>query len=130
MASEPQITVVIPCLNEEEAVGNVVDQALEGIRRSGRSGEVLVVDRGAAAVGAIARFTPDLVVLDIGLPDMPGTVVFEHIRRDSPDLPVLFSTGHAGEIEGAVSGMRGPTGHLLKPYDMTTLLNAIRLLVE
>ena len=40
----PEISVVIPCLNEEEAVGAVVDQALEGIRRSGRSGEVIVVD--------------------------------------------------------------------------------------
>ncbi|MEX2421903.1 MAG: glycosyltransferase family 2 protein, partial [Actinomycetota bacterium] len=47
MPSEPEITVVIPCLNEEEAVGNVVDQALEGIRRSGRSGEVVVVDNGS-----------------------------------------------------------------------------------
>ena len=47
MSSEPEITVVIPCLNEEEAVGNVVDQALEGIRRSGRTGEVLVVDNGS-----------------------------------------------------------------------------------
>jgi glycosyltransferase involved in cell wall biosynthesis len=47
MTSQPEITVVIPCLNEEEAVGNVVDQALEGIRRSGRSGEVLVVDNGS-----------------------------------------------------------------------------------
>jgi Glycosyl transferase family 2 len=45
--SEPQITVVIPCLNEEAAVGNVVDQALEGIRRSGRTGEVVVVDNGS-----------------------------------------------------------------------------------
>jgi len=40
----PQISVVVPCLNEEAAVGNVVEQALEGIRRSGRSGEVVVVD--------------------------------------------------------------------------------------
>jgi Glycosyl transferase family 2 len=47
MPPEPEITVVIPCLNEEEAVGNVVDQALEGIRRSGRPGEVLVVDNGS-----------------------------------------------------------------------------------
>jgi hypothetical protein len=47
MSAEPQITVVIPCLNEEEAVGNVVDQALEGIRRSGRTGEVVVVDNGS-----------------------------------------------------------------------------------
>jgi glycosyltransferase involved in cell wall biosynthesis len=43
----PEISVVIPCLNEEEAVGKVVDQALEGIRRSGRTGEVIVVDNGS-----------------------------------------------------------------------------------
>ena len=43
----PEISVVIPCLNEEEAVGGVVDQALEGIRRSGRLGEVIVVDNAS-----------------------------------------------------------------------------------
>ena len=47
MSSAPQISVVIPCLNEEEAVGKVVDRALEGIRRSGREGEVVVVDNGS-----------------------------------------------------------------------------------
>ena len=46
-AAAPEISVVIPCLNEEEAVGKVVDQALEGIRRSGRTGEVMVVDNGS-----------------------------------------------------------------------------------
>jgi glycosyltransferase involved in cell wall biosynthesis len=48
----PQISVVIPCLNEEEAVGRVVDQALEGIRRSGRAGEVIVVDNASTDASA------------------------------------------------------------------------------
>lgn len=48
MAGEPEISVVIPCLNEEEAVGGVVDQAWRGIARCGRSGEVIVVDNGSA----------------------------------------------------------------------------------
>ncbi len=43
----PQISVVLPCLDEEAAVGAVVDQAWEGIERSGRSGEVIVVDNGS-----------------------------------------------------------------------------------
>jgi glycosyltransferase involved in cell wall biosynthesis len=43
-AAAPEISVVIPCLNEEEAVGAVVDQAREGISASGRPGEVIVVD--------------------------------------------------------------------------------------
>ena len=46
-AEAPEISVVIPCLNEEDAVGRVVDQALEGIRRSGRTGEVIVVDNAS-----------------------------------------------------------------------------------
>jgi len=43
----PEISVVIPCLNEEDAVDAVVDQAFEGIRRSGRPGEVIVVDNAS-----------------------------------------------------------------------------------
>src|SRR5262249_38652116 len=45
--SDPEISVIIPCLNEEAAVGKVVDQSLVGIRRAGRSGEVVVVDNGS-----------------------------------------------------------------------------------
>jgi glycosyltransferase involved in cell wall biosynthesis len=62
----PQISVVIPCLNEEEAVGTVVRKAWEGITRSARSGEVIVVDNGstdgsarvAAAEGAAVLHEP------------------------------------------------------------------------
>ena len=43
----PEISVVIPCLNEAQAVGAVVDQALEGIARSGRPGEVIVIDNNS-----------------------------------------------------------------------------------
>src|SRR6266511_3244682 len=61
------ISVVIPCLNEEEAVGAVVDDARRGIEASGRSGEVIVVDNGstdksaeiAAAHGALVVHEPE-----------------------------------------------------------------------
>jgi len=64
--ARPQVSVIIPCLNEEEAVGKVVDQASEGIRLSGRVGEIVVVDNGstdrsgevAAAHGAIVVSEP------------------------------------------------------------------------
>lgn len=56
VAAVPEISVVIPCLNEESAVGAVVDQAREGIARAGRPGEVIVVDNNStdrsAAVAA------------------------------------------------------------------------------
>jgi hypothetical protein len=47
MSAAPEISVVIPCLNEEEAVGATVDQAWEGIASSGRAGEVIVVDNAS-----------------------------------------------------------------------------------
>jgi glycosyltransferase involved in cell wall biosynthesis len=64
--ARPQVSVIIPCLDEEEAVGKVVEQAFEGIRTSGRTGEVIVVDNGstdgsaevAAAHGAIVVSEP------------------------------------------------------------------------
>ena len=43
--SGPMISVVIPCLNEEESVAQCVEKALRGIEASGLSGEVVVVDR-------------------------------------------------------------------------------------
>jgi glycosyltransferase involved in cell wall biosynthesis len=62
----PQISVVIPCLDEEAAVGTVVEQAWDGITRSGRTGEVIVVDNGssddsarvAAAAGGRVVYEP------------------------------------------------------------------------
>ena len=47
LMARPEISVVIPCLNEENAVGAVVDQAWQGIRDSGRTGEVIVVDNAS-----------------------------------------------------------------------------------
>ena len=43
----PEISVVMPCLNEEESVAHCVELALEGIRRSGKTGEVVICDNGS-----------------------------------------------------------------------------------
>ena len=45
--TDPEISVLIPCLNEESAISEVVGWAWEGIERSGRPGEVIVVDNGS-----------------------------------------------------------------------------------
>ena len=43
----PEVSVLIPCLNEEEAIEGVVEDAFEGLRRAGVRGEVLVIDNGS-----------------------------------------------------------------------------------
>jgi hypothetical protein len=49
---EPDVSVVIPCLNEEEGIAYVVRQALEGLASAGLEGEVLVVDNGSTDTSA------------------------------------------------------------------------------
>ncbi|HET7433668.1 MAG TPA: PAS domain S-box protein [Thermoanaerobaculia bacterium] len=123
-ATMPESVRRVLLVEDDETVASGVAAMLEL-----EATQVAVASTGATALGAIAAFQPDLVVLDIGLPDVPGTVVFEQIRDRYPDLPVLFSTGHADELHGQIDQMRGPTAHLLKPYDLETLLATIRELV-
>ena len=66
-ATQVDITVVIPCLDEEQAVGSVVAARLEGIERSGLTGEVVVVDNGSTDRSAeIAERQGARVVLRAG----------------------------------------------------------------
>jgi hypothetical protein len=85
MATE--ISVVIPCLNEEEAVGAVVDQAWEGIERSGRTGEV---------ARALDPF-PGLV--DDASTDRSAEVAAEHgatvVREERPGYGSAYLAGLA-----------------------------------
>jgi PAS domain S-box-containing protein len=88
-----------------------------------------IVHTGGEAVGRIEAQTPDVVILDVGLPDVDGTEVFAAIRQRWPELPVLFSSGHAGAeaIEGLLDTSR--TAFLLKPYELPTLREALRQLL-
>lgn len=64
-AQPVEVSVVLPCLNEEQAVGAVVDRAWAGIAASGRAGEVVVVDNGSVDNSAeIAREHGARVVLE------------------------------------------------------------------
>ncbi|HEV7765802.1 MAG TPA: PAS domain S-box protein, partial [Thermoanaerobaculia bacterium] len=92
---------------------------LEGLR-------VDIAETGAEAILALERFTPDVVVLDVGLPDMEGTVVYTAIAKKQPLMPVIFSTGHADRalIDGLLE--QPNVAYLLKPYTSAVLLRTIQ----
>lgn len=104
------------------AAGLAAVLELEGV-------SVDVIDRGRLAVARIAAMMPDAVVLDIGLPDIDGVLVYEAIAARWPELPVLFSTGHGDEARlGAILSRPG-VGFMQKPYDVEALLDALEELV-
>jgi len=86
-----------------------------------------VVHTGARVVDAVRTFAPEVVVLDIRLPDANGFDVYRDIESLWPDLPVIFSTGHADEFDlQAAEPLKQPHVELLrKPYPTEALLAAM-----
>lgn len=85
---------------------------------------------GKEALALIEERLPDLVILDIWLPDIDGITVLERIREIHPDLPVLIISGH-GTIETAVKAVKlGAFDFLEKPLDLDKLLVKVEKAVE
>jgi len=85
---------------------------------------------GAAALQAIDRQAPDLVLTDWKMPGMSGMELLERIRRDYPELPVLIITAF-GTIQSAVQAMRaGAYDYLTKPIDYDELGIAVSRVLE
>lgn len=84
--------------------------------------EVEAIGSGFEAAETIARFHPDLVVLDLGLPGMDGKEVYAHIREIDRLLPIIFATGH-GDAQILHDSLQDPYARFLqKPFDVTDLL--------
>ncbi|HYH07882.1 MAG TPA: PAS domain S-box protein [Thermoanaerobaculia bacterium] len=87
---------------------------------------VEVAESGAQAIRAVERNMPDVVVLDVGLPDMEGPSVYNAIAATRPELPVIFSTGHGDRAKLEAFLEKPHVAYLLKPYESSALLGAIR----
>jgi two-component system response regulator MtrA len=90
--------------------------------------EVEVVRRGSAVLPAIERARPQVIVLDLSLPDDDGRNVYARIAHRF-DIPVIFSTGHALEHEIEALLASPGTAFLMKPYTTPELLSTIDRLV-
>jgi response regulator of citrate/malate metabolism len=76
---------------------------------------------GAEAISAVASMAPDLLLLDIFLPDMSGLEVLARLRQEHPDVDVLIVSA-ARDVETVKRAARGGVVHyLVKPFDQTAL---------
>ena len=98
--------------------------ALKGIL-SLRGWDVTVATTLGDAGRAIGAGGVDAVVLDLMLPDGDGTALLEAIRRDSPGLPVVVTTGSGDDRSLAQVAHLAPTVLLRKPIVLADLLKAI-----
>jgi two-component system nitrogen regulation response regulator GlnG len=92
-------------------------------RRVFEEGDVRVLTAATAAEGLalIHEHRPDVIVLDLQLPDRSGLEVFEEIHAIDPKRPVIFVTAH-GTTETAIDAMKGGAfDYLVKPVDLDRL---------
>ncbi|MBI4130249.1 response regulator transcription factor [Candidatus Roizmanbacteria bacterium] len=87
---------------------------------------VETVTDGGNGLNSISRRKPDLVLLDLGLPDVNGETVLETIKKDYPQLRVIILTAKAG-AENIIKGLNlGADDYLEKPFDAEILLARIK----
>ncbi len=86
------------------------------------------VSRGKEALHVVQSFPPDIMILDLGLPDIDGLEVVSRLRKESITLPILILTARSS-VEDKVSGLDvGADDYLAKPFEMQELLARIRVL--
>lgn len=81
---------------------------------------------GIQALKSVEKLLPDLVVLDLGLPNMSGEAVCSEIRKKYPDLPVVILTAKDG-VEDIVQGLDlGADDYMTKPFVADEFLARLR----
>ncbi|MDB2705100.1 response regulator transcription factor [Pseudomonadota bacterium] len=82
---------------------------------------------GQHAIDAVETELPDIVILDLGLPDMDGMDVLKALRKISADIPVLVLTARTS-VEDKVTGLDlGADDYLAKPFEVAELMARLRV---
>jgi DNA-binding response OmpR family regulator len=87
------------------------------------------VSTGEEGLAAIARDAPDLVVLDLGLPDMDGTDVCRRIRAES-SLPIIIVSARDEEVDRVIALELGADDYIVKPFGMRELVARIHAITR
>ena len=91
--------------------------------------ETVTAPSGTAAIEALDRRPPpDLVLLDLMLPDLSGVEVCRHLRRapDTAHIPVIMVTARADEIDRVVGFEVGADDYVCKPYSVRELILRVK----
>src|SRR5919197_358587 len=85
---------------------------------------------GTGAIQTAREFRPDAVVLDMMLPDMDGLTVLGRLRRELPDVPVLFLTAKDA-VEDRIAGLTaGGDDYVTKPFSLEEVVARLRGLLR
>jgi len=120
-ASQPVRVLVV---DDEPQIRRFLDISLRA-----QGYQVECADSGRAGLDAMATRGADIVILDMGLPDIDGGVVLRELRRWS-QVPVIVLTVRAAEAEKVAALDAGANDYVTKPFGVPELMARIRALLR
>ncbi len=108
-------------VEDDQRIGSSLLRALDG------SGYDAVWEQtGRAGLASVASVRPDLVLLDLGLPDVDGLTVCRQIHETDPTVDVVMLTARDEELDIVVGLDAGAVDYVTKPFKLAELLARIR----
>ena len=108
-------------IEDDETIGQHLQSGLQGNGYNAswcRTGETGLAQARASL--------PNVVLLDLGLPDIDGVEVARILRAEQPDLLIVILTARSDEIDVVVGLDAGADDYLVKPFNLTVLLARLR----
>ncbi len=88
---------------------------------------VIVLRDGLSGLTAAREQQPDLIILDVGLPDLSGLEICQRLRKTGSQIPIILLTGK-GDTQDRVTGLdAGADDYVVKPFSIEELLARIRV---
>jgi two-component system OmpR family response regulator len=117
--------VRVVVVDDEAALSDLLSMAL---RYEGWN--VKTAAEGRTAIQLIREFQPDVVVLDVMLPDIDGLAVLKRLRDDGQDTPILFLTAKDA-LDDRIAGLTaGGDDYVTKPFSLEELVARLRGLIR
>lgn len=114
------MTMTILIIEDDPAIVNFMTAILQG-----NDYKVLHAASGTEGVSMCALWSPDVVILDLGLPDQDGIEVLKNIRSWS-EVPIIVVSARSNESEKVLALDEGADDYLTKPFGTSELLARIR----
>ncbi|MBB5348295.1 response regulator [Desulfoprunum benzoelyticum] len=107
-------------VDNEEGFASSLAGHLQGRKISAES-----VYSGSQALSAVQHFKPDVMILDLQMPDMSGLEVLARVKDSDPAIEVILLTGNASFDAGIACMQLGAFDYIFKPVDLDELIALI-----
>jgi len=94
--------------------------------------DIIIAYDGQDGLEKAKQEKPDLIILDLKLPKLPGEEVCRQIKKDTntQTIPIIMQTGKTSDVDRVVGRIIGADCYLVKPYDLKDLITEINRLIS